>query len=176
MSTFDRKDIAELVGLTAIVVSLIFVGVQLRQTQDIAIAEGFLSMFELRTEVSNGIRENIEIWREGTAGNELSDNDAAVFAILVNQVNEAAVQAFYHTFNIEGKVAAGLAAEDFAGFLYHNPGARKLWVQREEFLLQNRSLLNTNNTSEPWTEAVNERLSILDDRQPIVNNKPDVDW
>lgn len=41
MQKFDWKDIAELTGIATIVASLIFVGLQMKQSQDIAIAEQY---------------------------------------------------------------------------------------------------------------------------------------
>ena len=48
MKTTDWKDIAELVGIAAIVGSLIFVGLQMKQSQDIAIA----AQYQARTEAT----------------------------------------------------------------------------------------------------------------------------
>ena len=39
MRGFNRKDFVEIIGTAAIVASLIFVGLQMRQAQNIAIAE-----------------------------------------------------------------------------------------------------------------------------------------
>jgi hypothetical protein len=41
LKSTNWKDIAELIGMTAIVASLIFVGYQLKQDREIAIAEAF---------------------------------------------------------------------------------------------------------------------------------------
>ena len=41
MKRYDWKSIAELVGIAAIVASLVFVGLQLKQSQEIAIAEQY---------------------------------------------------------------------------------------------------------------------------------------
>ena len=43
MNSNNWKDTAELIGITAIVVSLVFVGLQMRQSQDIAIAAQYQS-------------------------------------------------------------------------------------------------------------------------------------
>jgi hypothetical protein len=52
------KNIAELVGITAIVSSLIFVGLQLKQTQEIAIAGHYLDQATLLVEATNGRMQN----------------------------------------------------------------------------------------------------------------------
>ncbi len=51
MKSTDWKGIAELAGIAAIVASLIFVGVQLRQEQQIALAEKSQSSSANRTEL-----------------------------------------------------------------------------------------------------------------------------
>ena len=176
MKSLNRKDIAELLGLAAIVASLVFVGVQMRQTQDIAIAEGYSSLFAARIEVGNSIKEHVDIWKKGTAGEKLQEKDLAIFAILVNQLNENAVQAYLHASMVEGKDAAEFSARNFAGFLYHNPGARKVWVDREEHLLRIRSLLSDEDASESWTESVQAYLSKLDRAKPPIDAKPIAAW
>ena len=56
MKSIGGKDIAECVGFTAIVASLIFVGLQLKQSQEIAIAETFLSILSSEIEATTGIK------------------------------------------------------------------------------------------------------------------------
>jgi hypothetical protein len=172
----NRKDIAELVGLAAIVASLVFVGIQMRQAQDIAMAEGYSSLFATRIEVANNIKDHVDVWKRGTAGEELQETDFATFAILVNQVNENAVQAYIHALMVEGSYSAEFAARDFAGFLYHNPGARNVWEDREEYLQINREALHGESAPESWPQAISAYLSELDSIQPPNDRSPFVDW
>ena len=176
MNDISRKEIAELVGIAAIVASLIFVGMQMRQAQDIAMAEGYSSVFATRIEVNNSIKEHVDIWKKGVAEEELQEEESAVFALLVTQVNESAIQAHLQALMVEGEDSAKFAARDFASFLYHNPGARKVWEEREEYLEQSRGLLGYDNASESWTETVKTFLSKLDSSQPPSDEKPFVDW
>lgn len=132
MKSMNRKDIAEIIGLVAIVASLVFVGIQLRQTQNIAMAEGYSNLFSTRIEVANSVKEDVDIWRKGAAGEELDETESPIFAILVNQINEAAVQGFLHAQQVASADEAQFGARDFAGFLYQNPGARTVWNKRED--------------------------------------------
>jgi len=118
-----KKDIVELVGAAAILASLVFVGVQLQQSQNIAVAEGFATIFATQIEVGNGIKEHVNIWRRGTSDSELTEDEAAIFAIMVNQVNESKVMAYLYRGEIEGYEAAEFQVKEFAAFLYQNPGA-----------------------------------------------------
>ena len=63
MKSITLKNIAEIVGLVSIVASLIFVGMQLRQTQNVAQAEGFAAIYSSRREVANSIEERADIDR-----------------------------------------------------------------------------------------------------------------
>ena len=80
------KDIGELVGITAIVASLIFVGLQMRQDQQIAIAETFSTATETRSNLATLIGANSETWRKGLDGEELSIEDEIAFLAMVAAV------------------------------------------------------------------------------------------
>lgn len=71
MNRASWKDIAELIGITAIVLSLLFVGLQLRQSQQLAVEE----LVSYSNERQNAIRElivaNAEIWHKACVGEPL---------------------------------------------------------------------------------------------------------
>lgn len=173
----NRKEIAEFIGLGAIVASLVFVGLELRQSQNIGLAEGYSAIFTARREASNSIKEHVDLWRRGTTGEELNERDAAIFAILLNQLNEAAAQAYLYKERVAGTDVAQIDAQDFAGFLYHNPGARSVWNEREEDLgAVRRLLVNDSTYDNAWTVAVRSYLDELDQGQLQIDQKPFVDW
>ena len=58
------RDTAELVGIASIVASLIFVGLQLKQTQDFAIASQYLDQASLMVEATNGRMQNEPLMRD----------------------------------------------------------------------------------------------------------------
>ncbi len=171
-----RKEFIEVAGLAAIVASLIFVGLQLRQSEDIGVAEGYAAYFSHRLETSNSIKEHIEIWAKGVAGEKLNEDESAVFAILVNQVNESAIQGFLYTKEVAGIQEAQILAQDFAIFLYLNPGARVVWNEREGALAAIRSPLTGETEGHPWTTTVRSYLAELDRRQPQIDVQPFVTW
>ncbi|MDX2478727.1 MAG: hypothetical protein QNK24_00150, partial [Desulfuromusa sp.] len=59
------KDIAELIGITAIVLSLVFVGLQLRQSQLIAHSEIALQELESTIEAHSQINDYVDVWVSG---------------------------------------------------------------------------------------------------------------
>lgn len=80
MNRASWKDIAELIGITAIVLSLIFVGLQLRQSQQLATEE----LVSFSNDRQNAIRElivaNADIWRKACAGEPLDSASRVIAA------------------------------------------------------------------------------------------------
>ena len=58
MKPIDWKDIAELVGITAIVASLIFVGLQMKQSHEIALADIYQARTTMVVEWGNDLASN----------------------------------------------------------------------------------------------------------------------
>ncbi len=57
MKTFSSKDLVEVVGITAVVASLIFVGMEIRQSQRIAIASQYQSRIGFNLEFFDALDE-----------------------------------------------------------------------------------------------------------------------
>ena len=81
MKNTNWKDIAELVGISAIVASLIFVGLQMKQSQEIALSQAFQLRSDTSIEVLLATTENpnyISGVRKGRAGEPLSEDEKGV--------------------------------------------------------------------------------------------------
>jgi len=121
--------------------------------------------------------EHSGLWRKGAAGENLNESEAAIFAILINQVNEAAVQAYLYKERVAGIGEALIDARDFACFFYQNPGARVVWNEREDKLAAvRRQLANDPEYENPWTAKVRSYLGQLDQSQLQIDQKSFVDW
>lgn len=55
----------ELIGIFAIVVSLVFVGIQLQQDQQIAVAQLYADFDDTQIELSQLLIENEDVWLRG---------------------------------------------------------------------------------------------------------------
>jgi uncharacterized membrane protein YecN with MAPEG domain len=84
------KDFAELIGITAIVLSLVFVGLQLRQSQVIAQSDIALQELESTIEAHGQINDYVDVWISGLAGKKLSDRNAVIFENLLVNLNDVA--------------------------------------------------------------------------------------
>ena len=177
MKSIRLRDIAEIVGLVAVVASLVFLGIQVRQTQDTAVAEAYSTLYSTRFSVANSIKEHIDLWRRGAAGEELDEDEMAIFALLVNQLNESFAGTFSYRTQVAGVDAAQYSARDFAGFLYQNPGARAVWNRREDNLARIRGALVKDAEAIPiWTETVRGYLAELDRVRPQFDENVFVDF
>ena len=153
----------QLTGMTGIIASLIFVGLQLKQSQEIAIAETFLSILSSEIEVLNSTSENAEIWAKANSGAELTDAEAVVFANLVTSFHLRSSRSRAQLNRLGHTDAANLQSADFASFLYRNPAARKAWTSLVE--IRDRHRAETNGYVAPCPGEVHGYLMKLDQTQ-----------
>ena len=164
MKSNDWKGTAELVGIAAIVASLVFVGLQMRQTQSIAMSDGNLANASNKIERNIAILENSDVWVRGNAGQKLDENDSVVFKYLVQTSLDTT---FFEIVRLrrlgEDEIADSLVA-DFSVFLFENPGARKIWMEDELKSEKYRTLLSGSQIAvrRAHAESVNQNLSSLD--------------
>jgi hypothetical protein len=124
---FDRwKTIAEFAGITGIIVSLVFVGLQLRQERQVALAEFGINIAQGFYEELNGTIENAAVWVKGNAGvDELSPAETAIYDALIRKKFAHAFWTSYAGQQLGDTRDVGV--HDFAWFLHENPGARRTW-------------------------------------------------
>lgn len=123
MKKTNWREFAELIGIAAIVASLIFVGFQLRQDGRIAQAERLAAQQILDLEITRFIDDRAEVWRKGLAGEEQSENDQISFEMISYALFRQQANEYRTRFFLSG-VEAELAVRTYAFFLYQNPGAR----------------------------------------------------
>lgn len=129
MSKITWKEVVEIVGIFAVVASLLFVGVQLRQDQDIAEAQVYADFDDTQIALTELILDNHELWVAGSSGGELSASDQSSFAAITN-----AILAKYNGFISRAQRLDTRPAEDYAVqyayVLYSHPGLRDAFERR----------------------------------------------
>lgn len=125
------KDAAELLGIVAIVASLIFVGFQLRQDQQIALAGYGQTTSAIRAELDIALAEHAAVLVRSNSGIELSDAEHAVLASVISALWRA-TQIDYLERSRLGAGDPQFMTDIFAVFLFRNPGARKVWMEESE--------------------------------------------
>ena len=153
------KELFESVGFIAIVASLLFVGIELRQSRAIAIGEGNLANAQIQIERNNAINEYSIIWTRGNSGEPLAEHDAVIFQ---NLVNNAAIHSFmeYARLNqLDFDEASESVTAQFSVFLFQNPGAREVWNQTEGLLAKHFA---TPVAHAAWKDKVRTNLTKLE--------------
>ena len=141
MSRLQLKDWIEGVGIVAIVASLLFVGLQMRQAQDIALSQGNIDNLANNLTLRDAINDNADVWVRGNAGADLDDSEAAVYSNLVRNMNDQVYFTSVRTRRMGMHEVADVVIADFAGYLYDNPGALRVWNAHQELYDRDRGLL-----------------------------------
>lgn len=159
----EWNEIVELIGIAALVASLIFVGMQLRQSQAIALAEMNASYTSNRIEEAALIIDNIDVWLRGNAGESLTESETEIYRELLRNVNDRYYFAIQQRKYLDRGEVVALDVAAFAAFLLENPGARREWRAREDWLAENRAIISPGEklTSE-WVELVEAGLAQLE--------------
>ncbi|NIU08769.1 MAG: hypothetical protein GWN81_07945 [Phycisphaerae bacterium] len=131
MNTTDWKGYAELVGIAAIVASLIFVGVQLQQDRQIAIGEALTNFAESYSNVLLQSSEYAEILAKTQSEDKLTDAELIVLRHLV-EVQE--MNAYLQSAAIQSFSDRSIRTSEllFASFLFRYPAARAEWERHAD--------------------------------------------
>ena len=166
MKNTNWRDTAELLGIVAIVGSLIFVGLQMRQAGRIALAESNASYLSATIDILGLLNDHPETWVRGNTEEELDEVEAAVFENLVIAVNDRVFFGYQQLLNLGHDEGADSDLHDFAIFLFQNPGARRVWVAREANFAKYRNVLDPNGLDVSfYSKAIELNLAKLDQLQ-----------
>lgn len=126
MKSWNWKDFAEFIGICAVAASLIFVGLQIRQDREIAIAEIFADHDDTQIGWAELIADNSETWVSGLGGDELSDQDRATFNALASAYFSKEWDRYMRSLLISGVPSQGIVA-NFAHTIHAYPGLEAAW-------------------------------------------------
>jgi len=144
MDSAKLNDWMQVIGIFAVVASLIFVGLQMKQAQDIALSQYNIDNLANKFTLSDKINAHSDIWLRGNAGEDLEESEAVVFWNLVRDRNDLAFFNVQRARRMGVHDAADSIIADFVGYLYDNPGAYHTWNKRQEMIERNRSVLAQN--------------------------------
>lgn len=159
------KDAAELVGIFAIVVSLIFVGVQLQQDRNIALTGMSSNAVGNSAEIAALLQDNGDLWRRGLDGDELSEAERVEFHAIVASVEWHLTSEFLTARAFGGRDADGFI-RDYAFALYVHPGLRRYFGNNIEHIESVDNEFGLAPSQGPFHSAVVEKLDELDRREP----------
>jgi len=130
MADAKWKDTAELVGIGAIVLSLIFVGLQMRQERDIALAQSFIEHVASGTDYRLALSQYSDLIVKGNSGTSLNEVELHQLKLLVEAAEDRVFMRHISQQLLELRIAT--PELKFASFLYRNPAAREAWLQIDD--------------------------------------------
>ena len=159
------KSIAELLGIITIVISLLLVGQELKQNRQIALADSDMVYTQNTILANQQIAQYPDIWLRGNAGDSLTSAEAVIYETLLANKNDLFILKHAQALRLKDPENAYTLSIDFIGFLHRNPGARKVWAERELLLIRNRERFGVD-LAEGWYQGIKAGLEELDQQAP----------
>ena len=164
MDSAKLNDWLQVIAIFALVASLIFVGLQMKQTQEIGQGEAAAYYLENINLFRNTIIENAEVWRNGCMDEELSDGDQTRFA---QMFNEYVSTTFWYWIATEVGVFgldSDFATNAFAANIHRYPGIAKMMASRRLWGVEGSKL--DDRMVARFGAAVQTRLAELKEIEP----------
>ena len=152
MEKLSLRDIAELIGFASIVASLIFVGLELRQAQQIAQIDAGATRAAWLFDNRDAVNEYPEIWLKGNSGDQLSDTEQVIYSNLIRNLHTNNIFSWRREQSL-GITGADYAAEELAWFMHKHPAARKEWESLMQDFSEKRKALGKNSAQSGFAEA-----------------------
>jgi hypothetical protein len=171
MNSEKINDWLQVVGMVGIMASLIFVGVQVRQTQRVGEGQEAASFLELSLALRTLQLENIEVWRKVCSGEELEGDEQHRGALLFKAYLE-----FSYIGGIANQVNMmqaehNLFAYRFAANLHRYPGFAKIMEANNAWSQEGEATLANDERARRFSGEVVTRLAELKELEP----NPDYD-
>ena len=175
MRSNNWKDVAELVGIAAIVASLVFVGVQLQQDREIAEAQIHLGATANVAAITQSIADNQSVWRRGLVGEDLTPDERATF----NAIARAIYQRHFGLYSRGLRLNLAqpeVVVRRFAFFAYQYKGLRQYLATKfaEDESLRDiynfRDIYNQSDdgNARDFNQQLADEIKQLDELQPNV--------
>ncbi len=165
MKSPSWKDLIEIVGITAIVASLIFVGLQIRQDQEIAEAQAYIDASAVLTDLNQYLENKKEVWIKGLDGAELSLADKLTFHVLCRTIYLRKIAQWERARRLDAG-NPDFFAQSFAYEIYVYPGLRRYFDEFVESFEERRSAFGRTRSDDTFATAVAASLAELDRNPP----------
>jgi len=179
MDSAKLNDWMQVLGIFALVISLIFVGLQMRQDRVLAAVDATRSRSDLVNGLTEMVSDNRELWVSALNGDELSAADQATFEAMIESV-ESLFFAMWIRATGNDEVLGGspdAVIDTYAFALYAHSGLRRSWEKQIAYWRARDSALDTNDAGTPWRNLVESELQRLDEAAPpLPHEKRYVFW
>jgi len=176
MSRTRLKDSLEVLGMAAIIGSLIFVGLQIRQEQRIAVADTYGTVSDSALQLAELINGKADLWRRGLDGDELSPAEQIEFESIATSVESWFIMQWYRSRNL-GSSSAETDLRDFSMALHAHSGLRRYFAAKSDRITYTDTSFGVPVEFSGWTGGITKHLGYLTENAvPVPKNKSYVFW
>ena len=146
----------------AVLAGIIFLAMEIQQSNRIALSEQDRSRTEHIIALKNQMIENAEVWDKCSTGEELTSKEGIICDNIIWAqwgVTYAETTSYERLFGDDRRIGI----HDFALFLYLNPGARERWTSLMEQEQHYRNILIPGSAGVELMEIVFADLNTLDE-------------
>ena len=167
MDSEKVNDWLQIVGMFGIIASLVFVGVQVRQTQSIGEGDSATQFFDATISGKQFLVENIDVWIKGCAGEEMSVTEEAQFAHMFRTYGLASYFAWLGTKNNILDLNPQDIVYAFAANIHRYPGFKRISLSWNDWAKE--GLEFSLRSSEEFRAAIGARVAELQEIEPGPN-------
>ena len=163
MSNGKLREWLELVGIAAVVASLVFVGIEIRQSSRSALEESLNGGLANALAVEELVVENADVWLKGCRGEPLSDVEQMQFTHIYHGYEFMYFMMWMR--NQEGVASANdkLSIDNLAWNLYRSTGLRREWDLHGAW----RPHVPDSLPFQRWRALVEERVAEYPEFEPV---------
>ena len=123
------------------------------------------SMVSNLVAVNEQILDHPDTWLRGNTGENLDAAEFVIYEKLLTNLNDYHFQV-YSTFHELIPASEEQVLSMYAGFLARNPGAYRVWIDREQQLNADRTALDPKETiTSDWIDMIEARIAIIKSSQ-----------
>jgi hypothetical protein len=173
MDSSKLHDWLQISGLAAVVGSLVFVGLQLKQSDDIALAEAIESAATRGIERRALVASHANTWQKACLGQELSESEKVIAANIYFSYLQSNFNTWtrYRATGIGG-INSQFLVNAYAANLHRYPGFRQIALSFADW--SEVGARWDDRLVEEYTSAVRQRVAELEQSEP--NPSADVMW
>ena len=163
------KEAVELIGMLAIVVSLVFLALEVRQSRQVGVSDFAANSIDVNNQIRELLLANTDIWTRGCSGEELSTPERAAYA----QMFRAYVLNLYWGWSVGGDTLVEIdkysSVNKYAANYHRYRGFASMSDDQQDWLKNTR--VNTPEHAAEFSKAIGERIMELRSIEP----NPDFD-
>lgn len=127
MKIGNWKDVAELIGIASIVASLVFVGIEVRQSSMASIESSFTSSSSIMIDTEALVLSHPDVWRRGCLGEVLEPEEEVIFSRIHHAYTFSEFFTWSRATQGVAEASARMTIDNIAMNIYRYPGFRAEW-------------------------------------------------